>query len=103
MRKYETARINEIIEKTVRECGVVGRYEVNVYAVTTAEMKRLGKKWLGDEKLHEVISFPMEEHKPWPDGVWRLGEIVILESELEYVEHWVEHGTMHLLGVHHAD
>jgi ssRNA-specific RNase YbeY (16S rRNA maturation enzyme) len=103
MNRVDNPRLGEIIERTVRNCGVVGDYEVNVYLASEKEMRSLGKKWLKDDKLHEVISFPMEESGPGPDGVWRLGEIVVLESELEYLEHWVEHGTLHLLGVHHEN
>lgn len=88
------------IEKLVRERGIKGKYEVSVKMVGEEEMRRLGKRWMGDEELHEVISWPLEERGPGPDGVWRLGDIAVYEG-VENIEFLVEHGVEHLLGEHH--
>ena len=88
------------IEKLVRERGIKGKYEVSVRMVGEEEMRRLGKKWMHDEELHEVISWPLEESGPGPDGVWRLGDIAVLELA-QNQEFLVEHGVRHLLGEHH--
>lgn len=91
----------EIIDKVVRGHGIRGKYEVNVKMVGREEMGKLGKKWMRDGELHEVISWPLEERGPGPDGVWRLGDIAVLESAKDRIEFLVEHGVKHLLGEHH--
>ena len=86
----------DIIEKTVREHGVTGKYEVGVYKASEDEMKKL---W--DGKSHDVLSFPLEKDQTYPDGVTRLGDIVVCETDMDRFELLVEHGTLHLLGIHH--
>ena len=86
----------DIIEKTVREHGVTGKYEVGVYKASEDEMKKL---W--DGKSHDVLSFPLEKDQTYPDGVTRLGDIVVCETDMDRFETLVEHGTLHLLGIHH--
>ena len=97
----DKARLKKIVDELVRENGVKGKYEVNVYLVNENEMRVLGKKWMGDDQLHEVISWPLEESGPGPDGILRLGDIAILEGQEDRLEFLVEHGVRHLLGVHH--
>lgn len=84
-----------IIEKTVHEHGVIGKYEVNVFLASEEEMKKLL-----DGKYHNVLSFPLDFDKSYPDGVTRLGDIVICDQENK-IEELVEHGCLHLLGIHH--
>lgn len=84
-----------IVEKTVRAHGIVGSYEVNVYSASEEEMKKL---W--DGKPHNVLSFPLDRDTTYPDGVIRLGEIVICDQEKD-IESLAEHGCLHLLGIHH--
>ena len=81
-------------------------------------MYELAKKYLKENKvLHNVLSFPFSEGGEGfvnsPDEVLRLGDIVICyakvleEAQLEGVllddkiGELVEHGAMHLMGVHH--
>ena len=85
----------EIIEKTVREHGVAGVYEVNVFIATEEEMKKML-----DGEYHDVLSFPLELDRTYPDGVTRLGDIVICDQEKD-VEFLAGHGCLHLLGIHH--
>ena len=85
----------EIIEKTVREHGVAGVYEVNVFIATEEEMKKML-----DGEYHDVLSFPLELDRTYPDGVTRLGDIVICDQEKD-VEFLAGHGALHLLGIHH--
>jgi len=63
-------------------------------------------KLLGDKrlKLHEVISFPLEEGMEFvnPDGKRRLGSVVVLEGlGKEKTKSLILHGIDHLLGRHH--
>lgn len=88
-------KYKNIIERIVREHGIKGDYEVNVYRAGEEEMKKL---W--DGKSHDVLSFPLDRDTSYPDGVIRLGDIVICDQEKD-IESLVEHGCLHLLGIHH--
>ena len=85
-----------VIEKTVREHGIMGDYEVGVYEAGEEEMKKL---W--DGQSHDVLSFPLELDKTFPDGVTRLGDIVVCETDMDRFDALVRHGCLHLLGIHH--
>ena len=80
----------EIIEKTVREHGITGEYEVNVFIATEEEMRKIL-----DGEYHDVLSFPLELDRTYPDGVTRLGDIVICDQEKD-VEFLAGHGCLHL-------
>lgn len=84
-----------IIDKTVREHGITGEYEVNIFECSEAEMKKLL-----DGKYHDVLSFPLDRDTSYPDGVVRLGDIVICDKEKDK-EFLAHHGCLHLLGIHH--
>jgi ssRNA-specific RNase YbeY (16S rRNA maturation enzyme) len=109
MIKITDPKILRIVDETVRKNGVVGDYEVNVYEVDEEEIKQLHHKWMKvqgyEEELHDVLSFPLDKDTTYPDGVTRLGDIVICkiyaEKQKETIEELVEHGTLHLLGIHH--
>ena len=97
----------------------VAEAEVSVSVVGKRKMLELSKRYLKDEKLHDVLSFPFEDPgqgAPFvvpPDGILRLGEIVVCypaavaEAEQqnilvnESVLFLVRHGCEHLLGRHH--
>ncbi len=101
----------EIQESIIREAieKLVGEDEVNVFFVGEEEMRQLHHKYMAaqgyEEELHDVLSFPTEDTKPGPDGIKRLGDIVICYpyavSQNEDLVELVKHGTMHLLGQHH--
>lgn len=99
--------------------GIVSDAEVSVAIVGEAKMMDIGKKYLKDNKLHNVLSFTPTEVKDNfiypPDGVVRLGEImvcypvamreandenVLIQSK---VYDLIEHGALHLLGIHHKE
>lgn len=99
--------------------GIVSPAEVSVAIVGEKKMMEIGTKYLKDRKLHNVLSFTPNEAKASfvfpPDGLIHLGEIVICyplavreageENILinERVCGLVEHGALHLLGIHHKE
>jgi probable rRNA maturation factor len=99
--------------------GIVSPAEVSVAIVGEKKMMEIGNKYLKDKKLHNVLSFTPNETKEKfvfpPDGVIHLGEIVVCyplavkesgeENVLidERVCELVEHGALHLLGIHHKE
>jgi rRNA maturation RNase YbeY len=99
--------------------GIVSDAEVSVAIVGEKRMMELGGKYLKDKKLHNVLSFTPGETKEdfvYPPGVpIHLGEIIVCYQEAvreaknenvlvdEKVYELVEHGAMHLLGIHHKE
>ena len=53
----------------------------------------------------DVLSFPLEDMKVCPDGIVRLGDIVICRRQAKKKGHTIpfliKHGVLHLLGRHH--
>lgn len=100
----------EVVERRVGEVlakqKITGDVEIDVSIVSEKEMRKLDRKWMkGPGELHDVLSFPLGKDKSYPDGVARLGDIVVCYPEAlrlgESVEFLVEHGCLHLLGIHH--
>jgi probable rRNA maturation factor len=99
--------------------GIVSPAEVSVAIVGEKKMMEIGSKYLKDKKLHNVLSFTPNETKEKfvfpPDGIIHLGEIVVCyplavkesgeENVLinERICELVEHGALHLLGIHHTE
>lgn len=99
--------------------GIVSRAEVSIAIVGEKRMMEVGNRYLKDKKLHNVLSFTPSEVKgdfvyP-PDGTIRLGEIIICYPEAvresakeniliaDKVYGLIEHGALHLLGIHHEE
>lgn len=73
--------------------------------VSEKKIKDLNKKHRGKDSPTDVLSFPLGDMEPGPDGVVRLGDIVICKSQASLKKHSVpfliKHAMLHLLGVHH--
>ncbi len=80
------------------------RVEANLFFVSEKEIKKLNKKHRKLDKPTDVLSFPLGLALG-PDGVVRLGDIVICKAQAKKKKHsisfLVKHGMLHLLGVHH--
>lgn len=99
--------------------------EVSITIVGERKMRELGKKYLHETKeddVHEVLSFPFTDltHSKSndfmipPDEKLRLGDIIICYPEARDIAmkknrmvddvlcELAEHGTLHLLGIHHG-
>lgn len=98
--------------------GIVSDAEVSVAVIGEKKMLEVARKYLKDGKLHNVLSFTPAEVKGFvypPDGKLHLGEIIVCypvavaeakeENVLidERVYKLVEHGALHLLGIHHKE
>lgn len=110
-------RIKSVVEKVVRENEISSPVEVSVAIVGDRKMRDLSKKYKGDDKTHNVLSFSQtdgEMMKP-SDDLLRLGDVVISFPEVireaseeevyvdDKVDELVEHGLNHLLGLHHEE
>lgn len=99
--------------------GITSDAEVSVAIVGEKKMLDLGRTYLKDKVLHNVLSFTPTEVKAnfvYPnDGLIHLGEIVICFPKVvaeaksedvlidDKVYELVEHGALHLLGIHHKE
>ena len=118
--KFDRERVREEIEKTIRQQGQTENTEVDVFVVGKRKMKQLHEQYMETAEATDVLSFPLNEEAngvkfvPAPDGVIRLGDIVICypvaavqaktrqdKSVNEEMAFLAGHGCLHLLGVHH--
>lgn len=113
----KTPVIKKKLVKFFEDHGIVSDAEVSIALVNEKKMMEIGNKYLKDKKLHNVLSFVASETKVnfvYPDnGVMDLGSIVVCypvavkeaidENILveERVYTLIEHGALHLMGVHH--
>lgn len=115
----KNSAIKKQLAKFFADNGIVSDAEVSVAIVGEKKMMEIGKKYLKDGKLHNVLSFVPEEEKGGfvypPESPINLGEIIVCyplavkESVVENVliekrvYELVEHGGLHLMGIHHAE
>ncbi len=101
----------------LQEQGVQSDAQVSVALVSEKTMLDVSKKYLKDDLLHDVLSFPRMEVQgefiDSSDGILRLGEILVcynmayeeakednMPIEQKVIE-LIKHGALHLLGIHH--
>ena len=108
-------RIKKVIFKVLAEHEIKGSIEVSVAIVGDRKMRALSKRYKGEDKTRNVLSFSLSEGESTylPSEMLRLGDIVISypqvireASEKEFlvddrVDELVEHGMLHLLGINH--
>lgn len=109
-------KIKEFLRDFFGKRGIVSSAEVSVSLVGEKKMLEVGRKYLKDGKLHNVLSFTTEETDTkfvYPPGKVYLGEIIVcfpkaleeakMENKLieEKVLELIEHSALHLLGIHH--
>jgi probable rRNA maturation factor len=120
-----------VVQATVIEVlqrhGILGNVEIGINIVGDRKMHEINKKFRGIDSTTNILSFALEDpvsasqlqHVPKvgfvksPDKVLRLGDILISYPEVlkdaasegvsveEEMRFLVEHGTKHLLGIHH--
>lgn len=113
--KVNRKRIRKVVEKVLHDQDVKGAVEVSIAIVGDRKMRELSKKYKGEDKTRNILSFSMHEGEPTvlPTDALRLGDIVISypvliqeaarDDELvdDRMDMLVEHGMLHLLGIHH--
>lgn len=110
-------RIKNKISAILLEQQVIGPVEVSVAIVGDRKMRKLNKKYRDKDGVSNVLSFSLSEGEAMahtPD-ILQLGDIVIsypqvireaAEEEVfvdDKVDELVEHGLLHLLGIHHEE
>jgi probable rRNA maturation factor len=115
----DTPVIKKKLKEFLKNQGIVSDASVSIAIVGEKKMLEVGKKYLHDKKVHNVLSFTQDEVKEKfiypPDGVIYLGEIMVcypvavaeakMENKLidEKVYELIEHAALHLLGIHHPE
>jgi probable rRNA maturation factor len=108
-------RIKKAISKVLTEHEIKGPVEVSVAIVGDRKMRSLSKKYKGEDKTRNILSFSLSEGESThlDSEVLRLGDIVIsypqvirdaAEEEVlvdDKVDELTEHGMLHLLGINH--
>ncbi|MBU2632760.1 rRNA maturation RNase YbeY [Patescibacteria group bacterium] len=113
--KVNRKKIKNAVEEVLVSQGVNSPSEVSIAIVGDRKMRSLSKKYKGEDKTRNVLSFSQTEGESIdnPEQILRLGDIVIsypvvikeaARDEVlvdDKVNELVQHGLFHLLGVHH--
>ena len=108
-------RIKQTVSKIISQNEILGPVEVSVAIVGDRKMRSLSRKYKGEDKTRNILSFSQTEGEAMnlSKDVLRLGDIVLSypmvindasRDEMlvdDKVDQLVEHGLMHLLGLHH--
>ena len=111
-RKRIKSKIKDILTKQ----GIKGPSEVSVAIVGDRKMRSLSRKYKGEDKTRNILSFSLIEGDSayTPSNKLSLGDLVISypqvikEASLEEVlvddkiDKLIEHGLDHLLGINHG-
>lgn len=113
----KAAEIKKKLKSFLIKKGIVSDCLVSVAIVGERQMLKMAQKYLHEEKIHNVLSFPETGEKGKfrypPAGQIYLGEIVLCYPQLlaeakaegklinQKAYELVEHGALHLLGFHH--
>ncbi|MBI2613250.1 MAG: rRNA maturation RNase YbeY [Candidatus Levybacteria bacterium] len=108
-------RIKQAVSKVLMKHEIKGPVEVSVAIVGDRKMRALSKKYKGEDKTRNVLSFSLSEGESahLDNEVLRLGDIVLSypqvikeasEEEMlvdDKIDELIEHGMLHLLGINH--
>jgi len=106
------------IARLVLEAEGVPPAELGVLVTGDETVRELNRQYAGEDETTDVLSFSLREGEEFatpPDGVLRLGEVIVSyptaerqaqeagrSTEAELV-HLLVHGILHLLGYDHAE
>jgi probable rRNA maturation factor len=114
--RVDRKRIKKAILEVLTEQEIKGPIEVSVAIVGDRKMRSLSKKYKGEDKTRNILSFSLSEGESTHldnDDVLRLGDIVISYPQVirdaseeetlvdDKVDELTKHGMLHLLGINH--
>lgn len=113
--KVNRKRIKSAISKVLTEHDIKGPTEVSVAIVGDRKMRFLSKKYKGEDKTRNILTFSLSEGDSTylPNEKLRLGDIVISYPQVikeaskeemlvdDKIDELVQHGMLHLLGINH--
>ena len=113
--KANRKRLKKAVESVLAKQEISSPVEVSIAIVGDRKMRELSKKYKGEDKTRNVLSFSLSEGEKVlePSDILRLGDIVISYPEIireasrddvfvdDKMDELVLHGLDHLLGIHH--
>lgn len=105
--------IRQMVENLLGQAGLED-VEVSIVVVGSRKIQELNRNFRKLDEPTDVLSFSQEESRD-PDGVLRLGDIVVCFPEAvaeaarenkmvdDQINFLVDHGLHHLLGEHHDE
>lgn len=109
-RKKIRARVKSVLSSH----QVVGQVQIEISVVGDRKMKFLNTKFRNISHTTDVLSFPLEGTND-PDDILRLGDIIVSWPQArsyavranqlisDVAADLIEHGLLHLLGIHHPE
>lgn len=109
-------RIKSTVANLLSKHSINGDVEISVAIIGDRKMRELSKKYKGEDKTRNILTFSQTEGEftKNPLKKLRLGDIIISYPEVireaseeemlvdDKVDELVEHGLLHLLGIHHG-
>lgn len=113
--KINRKKIKQVVNKVLNENQITSPVELSVAIVGDRKMRELSRKYKGEDKTRNILSFSQNEGEAikLPTDTLTLGDIVLSYPEVikdasrdemlvdDKVDQLVEHGLLHLLGLHH--
>ena len=113
--KVNRKRIKSAVNFVLEDQNIQTPLEVSIAIVGDRKMRALNKKYRDKDKTTNILSFPLAEGEQTklPTDIMRVGDIIIsypevireaVEQEMlvdDRVDELVQHGMLHLLGLHH--
>ncbi len=114
--RFNRKKVREGVLKVLVEQGIKQAVEVSLMVVGERKIRDLEKRYFGEDKVTDVLSFPQMDGESIPEvdsEVLTLGDVVVcypqakkqslklnrlIDDEIEFL---VCHGVLHLLGIHH--
>ncbi|MBI2326381.1 rRNA maturation RNase YbeY [Candidatus Collierbacteria bacterium] len=114
--RFNRKKIRAGVLKVLEEQGIKQAVEVSLMVVGERKIRDLEKRYFGEDKVTDVLSFPQMDGESIPEvdsEVLTLGDVVVcypqakkqslklnrlLDDEIEFL---ACHGVLHLLGIHH--
>ncbi len=115
--RFNRKKIRESVVELLAKHNLKQKVELSLMVVGERKIRELERKYFGEDKVTDVLSFPQMEGRSIPvvgdEDVLMLGDIVVcypqakrqalkfnrlFDDEIEFL---VNHGVLHLLGIHH--
>ncbi|MGA0079225.1 MAG: rRNA maturation RNase YbeY [Candidatus Nanopelagicus sp.] len=112
--QLDEAHLISLADFSLTKLGIHPDSELGIRLVNEIEMEELHQKWMNLSGATDVMSFPMDEIKPYSasNGPGIIGDIVLCpefaakngkqSTDLE-IELLTVHGVLHLLGFDHEE
>ena len=114
--RFNRKKVRAGVLKVLEEQGIRQAVEVSLMVVGERKIRDLEKRYFGEDKVTDVLSFPQMDGESIPEvdsDVLTLGDVVVcypqakkqslklnrlIDDEIEFL---TCHGVLHLLGIHH--